>query len=66
MFKIFLHFSESVLLLPETNKKKLKKVCAECIDIWDWNLGDEDSKSAKSGENGTDDGEMDVWGVTEG
>ena len=26
----------------------------------------QDSKSAKSGENGTDDGEMDVWGLAEG
>ena len=31
-----------------------------------WNLGDEESKSAKSGEDGMDDGEMDVQGVAEG
>ena len=30
------------------------------------NLGDEDSKNAKSGENETNDGEMDVRGVAEG
>ena len=30
------------------------------------NLGDEGSKSAKSGEDGTDDSEMDVRGVAEG
>ena len=41
-------------------------VCPECIDIWDWNMGDEGSKSAKSGEDGTNDGEMDVHGVAEG
>ena len=34
--------------------------------IWDWNLGDEESKSAESGEDRTDDGEMNVWGVAEG
>ena len=43
-----------------------KIVLKKCIDIWDWNLGDEESKSAKSGEDGTDDGEMDVRGVAEG
>ena len=30
------------------------------------NLGDEESKSAKSGEDRTDDSEMDVRGVTDG
>ena len=34
-----------------------KALCPECIDLWEGNLGDEDSKSAKSGEDGTDDGE---------
>ena len=29
-------------------------------------MGDEGCKSAKSGEDGTDDGEMDVQGVAEG
>ena len=29
-------------------------------------MGNEESKSAKSREDGTDDGEMDVRGVTEG
>ena len=38
----------------------------QCIDIWDLNLGDEGSESAKSGENGMDDGEMDVRSVAEG
>ena len=35
------------------------------IDIWDWDLGDEESESAKFGEDRTDDGEMDVWSVAE-
>ena len=46
--------------------KDIQGLCAEFIDIWDWDLGDEESESAKSGENGTDDGEMDVWSVAEG
>ena len=46
--------------------KDIQGLCPECIDIWDLNLGDEESKSAESGEDGTDDGEKDVRGVAEG
>ena len=48
-------------------KGKIYKACVQSVltygtETW----GDEDSKSAKFGEDGTDDGEMDVWGVAEG
>ena len=46
--------------------KDIQGLCPECIDIWDWNLGDEKSESAKSGEDGTDDSEMDVQSDAEG
>ena len=38
----------------------------ESTNIWDRDLGDEESESAKSGENEMDDGEMDMRRVTEG
>ena len=35
-------------------KRKIQGLCPYCIDmIWDWNLGDEESKSPKSIEDGT-------------
>ena len=46
--------------------KDIQGLSRECIDIWDRNLGNEESESAKSGENGTDDGEMDERSVAEG
>ena len=46
--------------------KDIQGLCPDCIDVWDWNLGDEESKSAQSEEDGTDDGEMDVRNVAEG
>ena len=46
--------------------KIYKGFCPECINIWDGNLDDESCNPAKPGEDGTDDGEMDVRGVAEG
>ena len=46
--------------------KDIQGLRPDCIDIWDCNLGNEDSKFAKSGEDGMDAGEMDVRGVAEG
>ena len=49
--------------------RKIYRATASVQSAWtyeNWDLGDEESKSAKSGENGTDDGEMDVRSVAEG
>ena len=37
----------------------------ECLDIWNWNVGNEGWWHEKSGKDRAYDGEMDVWGVLE-
>ena len=36
------------------------------VFIWERNVGDEEEGHAAIGQDGDDDGEMDVWGVVEG
>ena len=53
----------SPILMARGASYRIKgKIYCACVqsDIWDRNLGDEESKSAKSGDDRTDDGEMDV------
>ena len=48
-------------------KGKIYKACVQsALTYGTETLGDEESKSAKSGEDGKDDGEMDVRSVAEG
>ena len=44
-------------------KGKIYKACVQSVLAYGTDLGDEERKSAKFGEDGTDDGEMDVRGV---
>ena len=48
-------------------KGKIYKACVQsALTYGTTGYGDEESESAKSGEDGTDDGEMDVRGVGKG
>ena len=63
-YRIF--YSDSPGCIIPHKGKCIQGLCPECIDMGLGPIGGEESESAKSGEDGTDDGEMDVWSVAEG